>query len=332
MENYIESIMELENGFFIILTINSNLVIYDNYLAKKFKIEIEGIKEPILIIYEKYRNDNKYKIVVSSKNESSEVSLHLDRNYSLENNNYEKSNNYLMHIFAKFDKIKNVLIINDEILVLITNIKDKDSEDKLIMYNKRSKNIIKEFQGYHFIDTKTSLVLIIIEDAKINKNKILLFCCCNKYNNKVKNGILILNPPTNSHEEIKESFYETGDFEVYCICQLLNVNNKKNILINDNKKTIKITLFFLVGGFDKNNKKGIIKLYKLINNDEIDKDKDKEAIIFIQDIEFVNDKFEKPINCLIQSKTNGKVYFSCSDRIYSFAPPINEFYINNINT
>ena len=138
---------------------------------------------------------------------------------------------------------------------------------------------------------------------------------------------MILNQPTNNGQEINEFFYETFDFEVYCICQLLNINDNKNILNNDNKNKIKNTIFFLVGGFDKNKKNGLIKLYKVKNNVEIV----KESIIFIKDIEFVKDKFEKPINCIIQSKTNGKVHFSCSDTIYSFMPPIYEFYLNSMN-
>ena len=85
----------------------------------------------------------------------------------------------------------------------------------------------------------------------------------------------------------------------------------------------------MVGGFDNNKKKGIIKLYKVNYGIEYD----KTTIEYIQDIIFANENnnmkgFEKPISCIIQSNLDNKIIVSCWDGIvYSLDKPNIEDYI-----
>ena len=120
-------------------------------------------------------------------------------------------------------------------------------------------------------------------------------------------SLLLIKLELEKNDVIKKFYDEANDnFEVYCFCPLSFVKNKKEI-INAKNNVIKNTDFFLVGGFDKNNGKGLIKLYKLISNNE------GISIQFIKNV----DDFSKDNNmsvqtnnkiiCIIQSKTDGKI-------------------------
>ena len=90
------------------------------------------------------------------------------------------------------------------------------------------------------------------------------------------------------------------------------------------------TEYILVGGFDNYKKKGLIKLYKIIYNEDIKKIKLK----YIQDIPVYNFKnknskafkgFKKPICCITQSKQNGNILITNFDgNVYIFSEPILE--------
>ena len=74
---------------------------------------------------------------------------------------------------------------------------------------------------------------------KDGENKVLL-CACKKYIKDQKNGILLVNPQLGENKEIKNPFYDTGDYEVYCICPILNVvNNNKDYDVERLMKIIK---------------------------------------------------------------------------------------------
>ena len=122
LKNPIELIMQLENGFFVICTKNNHLVVCDRFLVSKIEREIQKIKDPILIIIEKLKSAQKSKIIVCSKKEFIEISLHLDLNHILENNNNIKNDEYLMNIISKFDIIKNALIINEIFALIFLNL------------------------------------------------------------------------------------------------------------------------------------------------------------------------------------------------------------------
>ena len=65
--------------------------------------------------------------------------------------------------------------------------------------------------------------------------------------------------------KVNSYFYNTGIFEPYCICHLLIIDSK-NIL--ENSVETKETDYFLVGGFEKRRKQGMIKLYKIIYDEK----------------------------------------------------------------
>ena len=121
-----------------------------------------------------------------------------------------------------------------------------------------------------------------------------------------------------------QKFYDTNNFEVYCFCPLFEI--EKTNMLNKVKKIE--TEYFLVGGFNLSKNEGIIKLYKVKYNIEIE----KIEIEFIQDIiiekkEGKKDSecfkgFKGPISCIIQS-SQGKILVTCYDgNVYLFSEPI----------
>ena len=155
----------------------------------------------------------------------------------------------------------------------------------------------------------------------INETNKILLCSCKKYFPSQKNGILLINP-RNHNIDIIEPFYDTGEFEVFCLCQLYLNNNGS---YNDS-----YSKYFLVGGFDVEKRQGLIKLYQLICNENICEAKIK----FILDIVIEeNEKFQgfdRPINCIIQSKKKGNIIASSYDgKIFLFTPPNLDFFLSN---
>ena len=87
----------------------------------------------------------------------------------------------------------------------------------------------------------------------------------------------------------------------------------------------------MVGGYDKNNKKGEIQIYKYLE----DKNKNEDEIKFVSRLEFKNDNIDdlrgenKAIKCIIQTKDE-KILAACSDgNIYLFKEPELELYEKN---
>ena len=184
------------------------------------------------------------------------------------------------------------------------------------------------------------------DNENICFHKILL-CACKKDLKGQKNGILLLNLNENEtgNNNIKYSyiFFDTKNFGVYCFCPLLYFP-KKNILTKDE---IKDTDYFLVGGFDIDRGKGMIKLYKV----NYSKDYCKTTIEFIQDIiinsnnvnlkknnlnkknENKNNEFKgftEAISCIIQSSKDGEILVSCWDgKIYLFELNLENLLENN---
>ena len=206
--------------------------------------------------------------------------------------------------------------INDDIFTSTSNRVLSNGEDKIIFYNLKFKKFIKEIKGYSFIKSRNNLSTIPIPD-KYNKTKSdkLLFCACKKYIKSQKNGILLLKLKIidNNINDIYKIFYNTGNFEVYCFCNISKFNNN-NII--DNKKN-NYTEYVLVGGYDNKKGKGLIRLYKIIYNEDIE----KINLEYIQDIQIdkiiknINSKsFKiKPITYIEQSKENGNIIISIDD-------------------
>lgn len=231
---------------------------------------------------------------------------------------------------------KSGIKLNENIVALASNRVLPGGEDKLIFYNVKSKKKNKsEIENYSFNMNEHSMSLITW--GKKESNEKILVCACKKYIPGQKNGILLINPNLGENEEIKNPFYDTGDFEVCCFCQIFT--KTKNNLLDDDDNEVNFdediyneeTVFFLVAGYDDIKQMGIIKLYKVIPGEKTVDTKIK----FLQNIEFDEDNqnFEglnAHIRCMIQSKTTGNIIITCSDgNIYLFTEPNLEFYIKN---
>ena len=213
--------------------------------------------------------------------------------------------------------------IKDNIVALTSNKVVLHGEDILIFYNseKRNKNnpISHSIKGHSFTLTTNGLALMPKEKIG-NKNQILI-CACTKYLPDQKNGILLVNPQFEDKKDVENPFYDTGDFEVYCICPIFKVIGQENIME---------TNFFLVGGFDNEKYEGKIQLYKVIYSHKAYETK----IEYLQDIVFeINDNFggfEGPISCITQSTYYGNILVSCYDgNVYKLSNPDLSFYEND---
>ena len=141
-------------------------------------------------------------------------------------------------------------------------------QDKLLFFNVNSSkfiynNHIKE--EYSFIFSLGGIVSFPIENEDLNiaNNKVLpkiILFACKKYIKSQKNGIfvLILKTSMNNINIINYNFYNTRDFEVYCFCPILLI---ESINFSNKETTKKDTEYFLVGGFDPNKKKGVIRAF-----------------------------------------------------------------------
>ena len=209
--------------------------------------------------------------------------------------------------------------------------------DHLLIYNLISyKPVYNKLDEYSLVYSPNGLTILSmdIKDEKLNKiiNKKLLLCACKKYIKDQKNGILLLmnfeenNDQNNNNIDIKTYFFDTRNFEVYCFCQILILTNI--ILQKKNKKTN----YFLAGGFEKEKKRGIIKLFKVIYNYE----KSESSIEFIQDIEIINQYdsnefiiLKKPISYITQSSSDENLLVTCWDgNVYLLSSLNIEAYLN----
>ena len=236
------------------------------------------------------------------------------------------------------DKVyKSGIQIDNVTYAFSSNKVDIKGDDKLIIYNRIKKKIVYEIKNYSFTLSPNNLCLISKEEKvdkeekekkyeneeKESSQKILL-AACKKYIKSQKNGILLIKMDLKS-DEFSSIFYDTGNFEVMCFCHILNVQKTGYIFKND--VIIYNTEYFLAGGFNKAKGNGVLKLYKIIYNDNFLETK----IEYIQDIKpEMKEKFKgfnHPISCIIQSKKTGNLYISCWDgNIYSFTQPDMEYF------
>ena len=205
---------------------------------------------------------------------------------------------------ANRTKIKNFMIykksysagikITEIIIVLTSNCNLPNGEDKLIFYNISSKEIIDRIEGFSFNLSRYSL-LVISNDK--NKEDTIILCACKKYIKAQKNGILLVNFNKNKKCVKNCNFYDTNNFEVYCFFEIFFSYNLR---------------FILVGGFDPEQKIGIIKLYLIIIKD-IFGELEFEFLYF-NDIE-MEEFFENMgiITCLEQSNESKNILISTSD-------------------
>ena len=113
------------------------------------------------------------------------------------------------------------LKISDNIVVAVSNKIMKNGEDSLKFIKITNGNEINQKQEYHSFNTSPNSLILIEhkfknnnkKDKNVNESIKLLLCGCTKYLREQKNGILIVAP---NQKKIKNNFYETGDFEVFC--------------------------------------------------------------------------------------------------------------------
>ena len=352
-------IVELSNGYFVSGGAENSIFIYDNYYEKK--LHITDLNDWAYKIGERININDKsdnIELLITTNKEMNAISFNK-KNFKIELKKYQiaqrtninfiemKPNNiiingiggssYFIDVFNKNKLQENKIIdktyrgaikISDNIANINSNKVIPKGEDKLLFVNlkKIKKKEFYEIKGNSFVCSVNNQA--IIED---NKYKIIL-CACKKYYDDQKNGILLVNANLGDNKDIEEPFYETNNFEVYCFCPILKVENKNQFIENNvnesykEKIIITDTKYFLVGGFDTEKREGKIKLYKMIYGEKAWNTKIKE----LQDIEFIDDNFKDfngAISCIIQSKITGNILISCyNGYIYSFTAPNIKYY------
>ena len=366
-----EFIIELSNGCFISGGSDNIIKIYDKDF--ELLKEIRDIKESIyscierIILFKEYKNSyaiellacgNKklYQIFLSFKDkaninikykkyEFSNIALKTcvqmrENNYAIigENSIYLKDFLDFQNInISTFKELKgktylNSIRINRNYIAITSNKIQDYGEDKLIFYNIEKNKISREIEGYSFISGTNGLALIPSIETK-SKNKILL-CACKRYFDVQKNGIYLANAQLEDKQGINDTFYDTGNFEVFCFCPILIINSDNDILEKGKEQKIEDTDYFFVGGFNIDRKEGEIKLFKVLYSD---KAKDNK-IEFVQNIEFERNKnftgFEGAVNCIIQTKieNNGYILVTCySGKVYLLTQPNLDYYLKTKN-
>ena len=171
--------------------------------------------------------------------------------------------------------------------------------------------------------------------------------CLKKYLSNQKNGILFIN--FNTDAESKYKFNGTNEFQVYCFCPIKEILYKTEHKVNEKSDHLIDSEFFFAGGFDKKERRGQIKLYKL----EIDSNKNVKGIKFLQDIEIEKEEnntsskpgdengnntkkefkgFKGAISSMIQSTMSKEILVSCYDgKIFQLSQPNLSKYGKNLN-
>ena len=349
-----EFIKETENGYYISGGGDKNLLIYNPEFENVSKIDKN---ENIISISELKNNvqteitkrdiklitstkENTYLITFNTNKLDSKVQKKDIQNISNFSSLIEiRKNNYLIcgdkglyHANDLFSdiitqkskkindtKYKGGLRISKKYIAVTSNKVVNGQHNLLEFYNSNSQRIVKAIKNYSFISSSNGLALMPRDESQ-TKYRYLL-CACKKYESNKMNGILIVSDQIESNIEIKNPFYNTGNFEVYCFCPLLYKENQKYEKIFDDDNLIESD-YFLVGGYDQMKGKGLIKLFKLNYKENIE----DTTIEYIQDIDIEQGKnfsgFKQPISCILQSKKNGKILVSCWDgNVHLFSRP-----------
>ena len=339
-------IKEINGEYFLYIKDDKVVVLLDKHFNKV--LEINDYNDKILIVFAINSDKDKMKNLTTNKEDHLEIVLYSYNFVFLTSINLqEKKTNtkkydiseitfilkdlsinldskskeiFLMKIpYIKNISFLNSILINENILALISNSDDPEYKHILKFYNLIEKKYYqREIRGYSFILSPNGLELL----PKLNKeNKFrILLCACKKYNKGQKNGILLINPQIEENKDIEHPFNNTDNFEVFCFCQLLydkGENNGEAKFIDTN--------YFLVGGYDTNLKKGKIFLYKMKYGERAY----NTTIEYVQEIVIkegndINsfDGFNASINCIKQSIRTGNILVGCSNgNIYILTPP-----------
>ena len=328
----VEFIKQLGKYFFI--GYNETLFIYDetNNLKKEKKIKL--IYNIINIKEKKDSNEDKLDISICTRDKIEfyrckeggivrfikELSKNLKPLYLMKRANLkeyyicttdnavlidDENNEKKSKIFAGEQFLtKSGIIINKNLMIFKSNKIASKGKDKIKLYNyinKTTYDILNEEYSFVFSPNGLEIIDIGIE----NGNKVLL-CACKKYIKNQKNGILVMN--FNEKKNINHFFHETNNFEVYCICPIFIINGDN--ITSSNK--MNATSFFFAGGFDLKKRKGLIKIYKLINENNYCKRIEYMLDYIIKD-DNNKDKFKGPVSCITQSNKGSKILIGCWD-------------------
>ena len=350
---------ELSNGEFLSGGNDKYLYWYDITFALKKKIYVENNQHNLYEIKSR-DNNNKDEINIISfsekkinyirlkpayneshidgkiKNSSVMSVYYLDYKSSLilGQNKLGKFNNQWKLFDSTIETIRNEVNIYFRGGILLRNEFEKyfiltsteiipKGENIMILYNYTLKKSTTIVEGYSFYPSYNN-VCEISQLIQIEKKLILAVCQKKENDGQYKNGILAVNLKINGKIRFSTDFYPTNNFEPYCFCQILKVENNNSIyrdIANVNNIIIKETEYVLVGGFDRDKREGCIKLYKIGINDD-----DHLIIKYIQDIYIEQGKnfkgFNGQISSIVQSRTTGNIIITCWDgNVHLFKPP-----------
>ena len=349
---------ELSNGEFLSGGNDKYLYWYDITFTLKKKISVENNQHNLYEIKSR-NNNNKDEINIISfsekkinyirlkpayneshidgkiKNSSVMSVYYLDYKSSLilGQNKLGKFNNQWNSFDSTMETIKNEVNIYFRGGILLRNEFEKyfiltsteiipKGENIMILYNYTRKKSTTIVEGYSFYPSYNN-VCEISQLIQIEKKLILAVCQKKENDGQYKNGILAVNLKINGKIRFSTDFYPTNNFEPYCFCQILKVENNNSIyedISNVNNIIIKETEYILIGGFDRDKRQGCIKLYKIgINDDHL-------IIKYIQDIYIEQGKnfkgFNGQISSIVQSRTTGNIIITCWDgNVHLFKPP-----------
>jgi hypothetical protein len=354
--------MELKNGYYISGGYNKEIILYDRQY--KDKVIVDDFKDWVFNIFGEKETENNIEFNSCTYKNLTLINIDLQTLTSRAVKTFEipnrtniycieiKDNNYIILGYGgaiyyidlynenKVDKYKiadetysSGRKINDIIACLVSNQLLIEGEDKLIIYNTKTKEISnkKTIEGFSFNISINCLHLVKRESQS---SADILLCACKKYKENQENGILIVKLESKQNEGYKYKFYKTN-FEVYCFCSISNIINYNdyNDEINideEYRKNIKTerTNYFFTGGFDCDKRQGTIKLYKLISYSE------ETQIKYMQDIDIDDDEsfeyFNGAVSCIIQSSITGHILVTCENgKVYLFSQPNIDYYLES---
>ena len=338
----------VSKGHYITGLYSEKITMYNSSYEKKLEI---NLFEATRNIYEKENNNNPdiIELIACCKKKLILITINI-QNYSYKYKAISNQRNVVYSSFYKIDDNSYLINgekggfkfcgkeigkifsynytggikINNDVCAFISNKLFPQGENKLIIYDFASDNVLKEILDYSFGFTSNGLCSLDGNKIKsININRQILLSSCKKNN---RNGFLVINMDFERRENIEEYFYETKDFYPSCICQISNVDNNNAVTDDITKeKNIEIedTEYFVVGGFDPCKRMGGIKLYKI----KFNKENKKINIKYLIDIETDDDDnnfkgFDSNITCITQSKITGNLLINTLDgNVYLFKPP-----------
>ena len=338
-----EFIQTLNNGYYISGGNGRTLYIYNQKYIKKIDINLSI--HPIGICQIKNQENDSSMVIVAFSNENINIITLEPNNNSFIVQNYKNyasnileinHNKYIIicikgvyivdNLITPLDNYENrkllrysyraAIRISKKLIVLTSNNILSNGKNRLVIYDINAEDVFYELEGYSFSLCLNSFLLM--DNDESNKDQKILLCACKKYTSYNNNGILLLSIKIDDNDDINTKFFITGNFEPYCFCRILLINNSKENIENCKKEYN--TDYFLVGGFDNESNKGIIKLFKII----FDYHSYNIIIEYKQDIIFSNDYDCKgAVTCITQSRNDGNFLISYSNGNAYLCSPAN---------